>query len=147
MKNLPHIRIEPFGTPTADQRICPRLGFTTRNQTQQQYHKRQQENFSLHNNNKIFTPSSHKESSIKKRKRRNCTSPVPRLEALVCPTLSERATQSLRYYVKHTIGNNVGMFPNCRHVHKYTPVDIYRCLVFDSVRNLPDFESSRTKRQ
>ncbi len=28
---------------------------------------------------------------------------VPRLEALVCPTLSERATQSLRRYVKHTL--------------------------------------------
>ena len=103
MINRPHIRRKPFRTPTTDQRI--KFRFITRNQAQHQCNERQQEELSFHNNNSS-TPvpgrATNKQKSVG-----TVLSPVPRLEALVCPTLSERATQSLRYYVKHTKGNNV----------------------------------------
>ena len=103
MINRPHIRRKPFRTPTTDQRI--KFRFITRNQAQHQCNERQQEELSFHNNNSS-TPvpgrATNKQKSVG-----TVLSPVPRFEALVCPLQSERATQSLRYYVKHTKGNNV----------------------------------------
>ena len=90
MINRPHIRRKPFRTPTTDQRI--KFRFITRNQAQHQCNERQQEELSFHNNNSS-TPvpgrATNKQKSVG-----TVLSPVPRLEALVCPTLSERATQN-----------------------------------------------------
>ena len=127
MINRPHIRRKPFRTPTTDQRI--KFRFITRNQAQHQCNERQQEELSFHNNNSS-TPvpgrATNKQKSVG-----TVLSPVPRLEALVCPHCRNEQRRAYAIMYNTQMATMLEIPTNCHQVHEYTPVDIYRCLAFD----------------
>ena len=119
MINRPHIRRKPFRTPTTDQRI--KFRFVTRNQAQHQCNERQQEELSFHNNNSS-TPvpgrATNKQKSVG-----TVLSPVPRIEALVCPSTvrTSNAEPTLLCITHNTTLLQTEKPTKCHKVYEYTP--------------------------
>ena len=119
MINRPQIRRNPFRTPTTDQRI--KFRFITRNQAQHQCNERQQEELSFHNNNSS-TPvpgrATNKQKSVG-----TVLSPVPRIEALVCPSTvrTSNAEPTLLCITHNTTLLQTEKPTKCHKVYEYTP--------------------------